>query len=63
MVFLSETKSSVAKMNSLKFNLRLDNFFAVGSRGMSRGIALQWSNKIEVTERSFSSNHIDCNMN
>lgn len=61
-LFLSETKSSKRKMESLRVALNFKNAMIIESRGLSGGLCLLWSEDTHITIRSFSRNHVDCNI-
>lgn len=68
-IFLSETRCSVAEMTKIRYQLGWRNMFVVpckiitkkGGKGSSRagGLALLWSDNLSVALNSFSANHID----
>ena len=59
LVFLSETKLSVAGMDSVKRKLGHLDGIAVDCRGRSGGVALLWEKSTKVSLLSCSSHHID----
>jgi len=59
LVFLSETKQSVAGMEAIKRKLGNYNGVSVDSRGRSGGVAMLWDKSTNVTLSSRSSHHID----
>lgn len=59
LVFLYETKLSVMQMNNVGKKLKLESCFAVSSNGKSGGLAMLWSQDINVDIASFSDHHID----
>lgn len=61
-MFLSETKSGVRRMESLKLTLNFSNCLPIYSRGLSGGISLFWFDDVQVVFRFFSSNHMDCHI-
>lgn len=58
-LFLCKTKCDSMMTHKLKRMLNLHGCFIVDSRGASGGLCLMWDSKVDVTIRSFSSNHID----
>ncbi|CAM8982788.1 unnamed protein product [Rhodiola kirilowii] len=56
---LIETKKEDADWNWLKYKLGFSGCFTVGSNGRSRGLALLWSDEVDVLLCSFSDFHID----
>ena len=58
-VFLCETKLMSVQIRKVGKLLKFDGCFAVSSKGRSGGIALKWSSEITVNITSFSSHHID----
>lgn len=59
MIFLCETKSSVAFMEKMKSRLQFDFIFSVPSRGRSGGLRVVWKEETNLSLRSYSQNHID----
>ena len=59
LVFLSETKLKVRRMEKVKFRLGFPNGLIVPSRGRSGGLALLWSVDTNLEIKSFSNHHID----
>ncbi|KAL0367264.1 UNVERIFIED_CONTAM: putative mitochondrial protein [Sesamum radiatum] len=57
-IFLSETKCSSRKMDTIKWSLNL-NGIAVSAQGRSGGLCLLWKKDISVSLLSYSMNHID----
>lgn len=58
-VFLCETKLMSVQMRKVGKLLKFDGCFAVSSKGRSGGIAMMWNSEISVNITSFSSHHID----
>ena len=52
-VFLSETKSSKQRMDSLRFKLGFGSCLSVGSEGKSGGIVLFWKDDITLRIGSY----------
>ena len=46
-------------MNNAGKNLKIDNYFAVSSKGKSGGLAMLWNSKTRVNITSFNNHHID----
>lgn len=61
-VFISETKCGKKKMEALRIALNFSNCMPIDSSGKGGGICLLWSDAVVVDVRSFSVNHIDCNV-
>ena len=59
LVFLCETKLSTVQMNNVGRKLNFGNYFAVSSKGKSGGITMLWAHDIKVDITSYSSHHID----
>ncbi|CAM8908582.1 unnamed protein product [Rhodiola kirilowii] len=56
---LIETKKEDADWSWLKYKLGFSGCFTVGSNGRSGGLALLWSDEVDVLLCSFSDFHID----
>lgn len=61
-LFLPEIKCEKRRMESLKNGLKFKNCLPIDSRGLSGGLCVFWSDEVVVSVRSFSPNHIDCNI-
>ena len=59
MIFLCDTKSSNECMERLKSQLNFDFVFTVPSSRRSVGLCAMWKGEMNMSLRSFSSNHID----
>ncbi|WVZ52430.1 hypothetical protein U9M48_003485 [Paspalum notatum var. saurae] len=59
LVFLSETRMNAARARNLVWRLGLRNSLAVGSNGLSGGIALFWDDSVSVTLLGQSERFID----
>ena len=58
-VFLCETKLMSVQMRKVGKLLKFDGCFAISSKGRSEGITMMWNSEISVNITSFSSHHID----
>lgn len=58
-IFLCETKSSREHMEKLKSQLQFQCVFTVPSSGRSGGLCVMWKEEVQISLRSYSSNHID----
>ena len=63
LVFLMETKKKNSYMEKIRCHLKFDNMFLVPRRHFSGGLALFWSNDLDLHIRTFSSHHIDAVVN
>ncbi|KAL9680031.1 hypothetical protein QQ045_017904 [Rhodiola kirilowii] len=61
-VGLIETKSNNGRVEALRRRLGFDCGLGVDSNGSSGGLALWWKEEIRLTVRSYSSYHIDCDL-
>ena len=59
LVFLCETKLKTIHMNNVGMKLKLKNYFVVSSNEKSGGLSMLWDSDIKVNITSFSSHHID----
>ena len=59
MVFLSETKLHVNKLERIKNICGMVNCIGVSAEGMSGGLAMLWGKDIKLSLKSFSKNHLD----
>ncbi|CAM8928848.1 unnamed protein product [Rhodiola kirilowii] len=59
-VGLIETKSENGRMEMLKRKLGFECGLGVDSHGRSGGLALCWKEDLQLSVKSFSSHHIDC---
>uniref|UniRef100_A0A453IQP4 Endonuclease/exonuclease/phosphatase domain-containing protein n=2 Tax=Aegilops tauschii subsp. strangulata TaxID=200361 RepID=A0A453IQP4_AEGTS len=59
LVFLSETRQDVAKVEKLKWRLGLKGFHGVSSNGKSGGLALFWDESLSVTVLDACCHYID----
>ncbi|GLT33351.1 hypothetical protein SLA2020_079490 [Shorea laevis] len=59
LLFLSESKRTVAEMDRIRLELGFSNCFAVGSNGRSGGLAMLWNEEVQVQLLSYSLTHID----
>jgi hypothetical protein len=57
--FLMETKVSSYRMESIKVRTRYKNVFAVDSMGRSGGLALMWSEDVQVEIENYSRRHVN----
>ena len=58
-VFLSETKMSIAGMKKIKLKLGFVNGLYVQSQGRGGGLAMFWRKEVNLEIRSYSRHHID----
>lgn len=58
-LFICETKLRPVQMTSRSKELGFDNCFNVSRNGMGGGLALMWSNDVDVNIVSYSNHHID----
>ncbi|XP_042939567.1 uncharacterized protein LOC122274609 [Carya illinoinensis] len=63
MVFLIETMSKASKLERLKRRLGMEGCFVVESVGKKGGLALYWRNSEEVEIKSYSTWHINAEVN
>ncbi|CAM8965988.1 unnamed protein product [Rhodiola kirilowii] len=61
-VGLIETKSEFGRLEVLRRRLGFDCGFGVDSMGRSGGLAIWWKEELSLTLRSYSSHHIDCEL-
>ena len=54
-----ETKSKVKQMEKIKNRIGFANGLIVPSRGRSGGVALFWTQEVNLDINSYSGNHID----
>ena len=54
-----ETKSKVKRMEKIKNRIGFANGLIVPSRGRSGGVALFWTQEVNLDINSYSGNHID----
>ena len=59
LVFVAETKIEGRRVSDLTGRLGFEGCYPVNSDGLSGGLALFWSNKVDVTLNNFSDQHID----
>ena len=59
LIFLCETKLKTVRMNNVGRKLKMENCFAVSSKGKSGGLAMLWTLETNVNITSFSSHHIN----
>ena len=62
-VFLMETRSNEDFLEILRCNLQFSSKLVVNSNKMGGGLALFWSSDLDVSIKSYSSNHIDAVIN
>ncbi|XVE77542.1 hypothetical protein DITRI_Ditri13aG0071500 [Diplodiscus trichospermus] len=58
-VFISETKLHVNKLDAVRRKCGMENCVRVSSKGASGGLAIMWKGEINMKLRSMSKNHID----
>jgi len=63
LVFLSETKKSVAEMATIKNKLGDYDGISVDCRGRSGGLSMLWEKSAQVSLLSYSGHHIDVELN
>ena len=63
LVFLMETKKKNSYMEKIRCHLKFDNMFLVPRRHFSGGLALFWSNDLDLHIHTFSPHHIDAVVN
>ena len=63
LVFLMETKKKNSYMEKIRCHMKFDNMFLVPRRHFSGGLALFWSNDLDLHIRTFSPHHIDAVVN
>lgn len=59
LAFLCETKLLTMQMNNVGIKLKPESCFAISSNSKSGGLAMSWAQDIKVDNTSFSSHHID----
>jgi hypothetical protein len=62
LVFLIETRLQANKMTQIKCKLGSKNVFVVDCVGKSGGLALLWSEDVEVEIKNYSRQHINANV-
>lgn len=62
-LFICETKLRPVQMTSRSKEMGFDNCFNVSRNGMGGGLALMWSNDVDVNIVSYSNHHIDAVVN
>lgn len=63
LVFFMETKKKKSYLEKLRCRLKFDNLFIVPQRNLSGGLALLWSNDLNLHIRTFLPHHIDVVVN
>lgn len=63
LVFLMETKKKSSYTEKIRCRLKFDNMFLVPGRHLSGGLALFWSNDLDLHIHTFSPYHIDVVVN
>lgn len=58
-VFLMEPKSKIKRMEKIKNRIGFANGLIVSSRGRSGGVALLWTQEVNLDINSYSESHID----
>ena len=59
LVFLSETRQDVNKVQNIKWRLGLEGFCGVSTNGLSGGLALYWDETLQVSVLDSCSRYID----
>lgn len=58
-LFLCETKLTVAEADKLKFRLKMDNAVCVPCQGRKGGLIILWKDEVALSLKSFSKHHIN----
>ena len=58
-LFLSETKMDLKRIEKFKWILNMPNLIVKSCRGLSGGLALFWRKEVDLTVKSLSRYHID----
>lgn len=59
---MCETKLTPMQMSEVSKRLRIESYFAVNRNGKGGGLAMLWNDSVNVNINSFSSHHIDANV-